>query len=351
MTRISAALLLALAALTAAAQEQPSFNERLDVNVVLIDAVVTDSKGNQILGLSKDDFVVKEDRAEQTIDSVDYFTSRRLLNAREESAPFRVERVVEERYFVLFFDKPEAGAMTDDVMRARHAAREWIRSDMKPGDRVAIAGHDVRLKIYSDFTGEGKQLERALNDVVSFGPGITKVPGDAAETSILRNLANDMTGTTGTVYEALDVLADALRPIRARKNLVLFSPGIIEPGETIRNGMLVNTSRYYEPMVRSLNAANVSVYALNLLGPKAPSEMLFHQTLQRLASDTGGEYYRNAVSFGPTLDRIENANAGYYLITYRSRKKAGDNGFQKVDVSVRNQEFRVRSRAGYSFGQ
>ena len=37
-------------------------------------AVVTDNRGNQILGLTKDDFVVKENGVEQTIESLDYFT-------------------------------------------------------------------------------------------------------------------------------------------------------------------------------------------------------------------------------------------------------------------------------------
>src|SRR5215210_2192035 len=55
------------------------------ISLVLLDAVVTDARGNQILGLGKDDFIVKENGVVQPINSVEYFTSRKLLNATEKT--------------------------------------------------------------------------------------------------------------------------------------------------------------------------------------------------------------------------------------------------------------------------
>src|SRR5438045_9779857 len=100
------AVLFAASTLTAQQPQTGKFGEKVDVNLVLLDAVVTDHRGNQILGLDKDDFVVKENGVPQDIDSVDYFTNRRLLNDPENKAPFKVERVHDQRYFVFFFDKP-----------------------------------------------------------------------------------------------------------------------------------------------------------------------------------------------------------------------------------------------------
>ncbi|HEY3056090.1 MAG TPA: VWA domain-containing protein [Thermoanaerobaculia bacterium] len=329
-----------------AQEKQPTFGERVEVNAVLIDAVVTDAKGNQILGLDKDDFLVTENGVPQPIDSADYFTSRKLLNAKETSAPFNVERVHEERYIVFFFDKPEGGALFDRLALARSGANDFINRHMAEGDKVAIVGHDVRLKVYSDFTSDKKQLRRALDDVARFGLGLTKPSG--ATPSILGTVdAGAMMSRTGTVYEALTELADALKPIRARKNLVVFSAGIHEPGEEVRGGVSLNRSRYYQPMIDALNAANVTVYAMNLL-PDA-SEPVFHQTLESITHETNGDYYRYAVTFKPSLDQVARASAGYYLLTYRTDKRG--RGFQKVDVSVKNHpEFRVAARAGYSYG-
>src|SRR4051794_3665652 len=91
--------LLFVAAVPLAAQQQTEpFKEKVDVNLVLLDAVVTDNRGNQILGLGKDDFVVRENGVPQAVESVDYFTNRKLLDAPEKSARFNVERVHDERY-------------------------------------------------------------------------------------------------------------------------------------------------------------------------------------------------------------------------------------------------------------
>lgn len=349
-------LALLLAATAAVAQNPPTepvqqqpFGEKLEVNAVLIDAIVTDAQGNQILGLDKNDFLVTEDGVAQTIDSVDYFTTRRLLDSTEANAPFKVEQVHEQRYIVFFFDKPEGGALFSRLALARSAVNDFLNKQMTDADRVAIVGHDVRLKVYSDFTSNKTQLRAALDQVAKFSRGLSEPPPESDTPSILRNIhASTMMDQTGTVYEALTVLGDALQPIRARKNLVLFSPGISEPGELVRDGVPLTRSRYYEPMIESLNEANVSVYAMNLM-PDAPSAPIFHQTLESLARETNGDYYRYAVTYNTAIKQVAKASAGNYMLTYRTNKTG--RGYQKVAVSIRNHpEFRVAARTGYTYG-
>ena len=211
-----------------------------------------------------------------------------------------------------------------------------------------MAGHDV-LNVYTDFTKDKRQMKRAFDDAVKFSRGITEAPAGTGP-SILRNLdKSTMMDRTGTTYQALEVLADAVRPIRARKNLVLVSPLIYEQGEEVRNGILLGQSRYYDPMIEALNAANVTVFAMNLLAD-APSDPVYHQTLDRIAQETNGEYYRYATSFGSPMKELAKASGGYYLITYRTQRRPAESGFQKVEVKVKQPEFRVKARAGYSYG-
>jgi VWFA-related protein len=338
----------ALVALSAFGQNpppnQPRFGENLDVNLVILDAVVTDSRGRQILGLDKDNFVVKENGVIQPIESVEYFTNRTLLNSTEENAPFKVERTHDERYYIFFFDKPEEGQLWDRLARARNAAKDFVNA-MKPGDQVAVVAHDVRLKVYSDFTSDKAQLVRALDDVASNGRGLMSGTGP-----MLKTIDGDrMMKETGTVYEALDLVGDAVRGIRGRKDLILLSPGIVDNSQQIANGMVMNESRYYRPMIDSLNAANVTVHALNIQEDYT-SLPFIHQTLQQIAGETNGEYFRNVVTFGPLLKQIERETNGYYVITYYAHHPRGTTGFQKVKVSLTNPEMRVKARTGYSYG-
>jgi VWFA-related protein len=348
-------IFLALLASTAMAQQPPQptppFGEKIEVNVVLLDAVVTDSRGRQILGLGPDDFSVTENGVPQKIQSVDYFTNRKNVSTPESKAEFKAERTREERYFVIFFDKPTEAQLMSRLVHVRGAALDFVNKEMKPNDLVAVAGHDVRLKVYSDFTNDKKQLARALEDATEFGRGIIEPPADAsAAPSILRNVNRDrMMSHSGSTFEALEVLADALRPIKARKDVVLFSAGILTPDQTVRNGIALGRSRYYDRAVYALNTADVSVYAAQVVDqPNLPQ--VFHQALEGLSNDTNGQYFRYNTSFWPVLHRVEEMTNGYYLISYTTQKPRGTSGFQKVQVTVKNPDFKVRSREGYSFG-
>lgn len=346
-----AAALLATSALAQSqpAQPTPQFGEKVDVNLVMIDAVVTDSRGNQILGLGPDDFIVTEEGQPQKVDSVEYFTNRTLVNEPENKAAFKTEKMNNARYFILFFDKPEGTALWDQLVRARSAAQKFVK-ELKPGDRVAVAAHDVRLKVYSDFTNNPQQLVSALNDATTFGLGITNAPAAPPEDSIFRHIdTSRMMNRTGTVFEALQVLADAVRPIKARKDLVLFSAGILTPDQELRDGVALNESRYYRPALASLNAADVAVYPANIVAIPNTQPM-FHQALESLAADTNGEYFRFNTSFSPALQKIEGETNGYYLISYYTKKPHGSMGYQHVKVQLRNPEFKVKSREGYAYG-
>jgi hypothetical protein len=346
-------LILAAAPLLAQQPQQspPTFGEKVDVNLVQLDAIVTDSRGNQMLGLGKDDFVVRENGQPQTVDSVDYFTNRRLITSPESAANFKVERVHEERYLIFFFDKVTSDAGSQgEMIRARSDVARFLNDHLGPEDRVAVVGHDVRLKVYTDFTSDKGQIRRALNDATAYGLGIRSKDASSSGPSLLRNMDIDrMINKTGAVYEALDLLGDALRPIRARKDVVIFSNGIIGPDEEVRGGMVMSRSRYYDPMIESLNSADVTLYPISLqTGLNVPE--FVHQNLASMASDTNGQYYRLHASYTTPLHQIEKKTAGYYLISYYTKKRPGEHGFQKVNVALRNPEFKVSARSGYSYG-
>ncbi|HEX7190012.1 MAG TPA: VWA domain-containing protein [Thermoanaerobaculia bacterium] len=343
MKRLAIAL-TALVALSAFGQNPPKFGENIDVNLVVLDAVVTDGHGNQILGLDKNDFTVKENGVVQPVESVEYFTNRTLLNAPEEKAPFKVERTHDERYYIFFFDKPEDQQLWDRLARARKAASDFVNA-MKPGDQVAVVAHDVRLKVYSDFTNDKTQLLHAIDEVSGSPRGLTSGSGPMMKAIPENRLINE----TGTVYEAITLVGESVRAIRGRKNLILFSAGIVDNSQQLANGMVMNESRYYRPMVESLNASNVTVYALNLQDNYSTLPYV-HQTLEQMTSATNGDYYRSVVTFGPLLKRIEQQTNGYYVLTYYAHHPHGANGFQKVNVTLANPGLHVKARTGYSFG-
>src|SRR5215831_3587476 len=78
MPRIIAIFLtLALAgAQTSFQQANPESVIRITVNLVQVDAVVTDSKGKPVTNLKKEDFVILQDGKPQVITNFSYVTSK-----------------------------------------------------------------------------------------------------------------------------------------------------------------------------------------------------------------------------------------------------------------------------------
>lgn len=348
MKNIIAAGGLALAlALPAVAQETPKFEETVDVNLVLLDVTVTDRKGNQILGLTKDDFIVKIDGDQKQVESMEYFTNRRLLSIPESQAEFKVERVRDVRYFVIMFhtfpDPAFRQQFQNDMIAARRASLEFVEKRMRPEDKVAVASYDIRLKMFADFTSDRKVLEKAIEEAATFSNGISTMPDTVADDSIFKNLSvRKMINETGRVYDGIELLADAMKPIPARKALLLFSPGIGEPSDFSRQ-ILENDAVYFDPMLAAIQKANVTVYPMHLM-----RNVRYHateQNLMRLADETGGEYYRQATSFEIPLKLIEGKNSGYYLLGFYVKERPDDK-LSKVVVSLKNPEFEVSARRG-----
>lgn len=364
--RMTAAALIALWGLgqAAVAQEAPQnpqapFTGKVNVNEVLLDVLVTDARGNVIIGLDKNDFVVKENGKPVDLTGVTFYSNRRLLESSPTLAKQGVttDQGTEDRYFIFFFQDQkdvgqEAPRLLSNQLEAAKRARGWVDGEMLPNDWVAVVSYDTRLKVQQDFTHNKAALIQAIGDAVKEKDpegnypsriDVNKGPSLLAGLPTGRELMNK----TPKIYDAFQVIARAAGNIRGRKNLLLFTFGL--PSEQTPFGQFVPDKRYYLPTIQALNANNVAVYALDLT-PEAVSHTLA-DSLQMMADETGGRYFFNVVNFSTPLDQISKENNGYYLLSYQSEQPAGKKGFQNVTVTTTNPELRVKARKGYEYGK
>jgi VWFA-related protein len=341
----------------AAQQPPPRFEEELVVTEVLLDVLVTDRRGNVVVGLGPQDFVVTEDGEPVEVTAATFYSNRELLESPEvvERLGVPVDTVQVDRYFVLFLHdpRPQMPRVIGQLMDAARWTRQWVQGSLTPNDHVAVVSYDVRLKVQQDFTTEHRAVAAALDDAV-----VGRVPSPAARAagdgspSLLAELPTDsvLRSRTATLYGGMEQLSRALAAIPGRKNVLLFSMGF---GEIDSLGFFVPDTRYYPPMVESLNAANVAIYSVDLIPTSAPGSLRHHvlgNSLSTLSMDTGGVYYFNFVSFISPLERIAEDNSGYYLLSYLARHPRAASGFQRVRVESRNPELVLRARQGYRYG-
>jgi len=368
MSRTLRTTALALVALCSAvgvarAQEpekpQAEFQGKVNVNEVLLDVLVTDAKGNVIVGLDKNDFVVKENGKPVALTGVTFYSNRRLLESSPKLAKQGVttDQATEDRYFVLFFQDQkesaqEAPQLLTQQMEAAKRARGWVDAELLPNDWVAVVSYDSRLKVQQDFTHDRRALVAAIGDAMQGkdpeGNFPSRIQGGKGP-SLLAGLpkGDELRDRTPNVYEALQQVARSAGNVRGRKNLLLFTFGL--PGRENTFGSFVPDDRYFNPTVRTLNNNNVAVYSLDLTPPAVTHTL--SDSLNLLSKDTGGRYFFNVTNFSTPLDQVAKENNGYYLLSYESTQPAGKRGFQEVEVKTSNPELRIKSRKGYEYGK
>lgn len=365
----SAALLAAtlLAASIAAAQAPPeeapraTFSGEVEVSEVLLDVLVTDRQGNVVVGLGADDFQVTEDGRAVEVTAATFYSNRRFAGSVGETsgAPtpgVDLETEPRDRYFVLLFDDQRGhnadvpGLLRRQVTAGRDAA-EWMRRALSPNDWVAVAAYDQRLRLQLDFSRDREAAARAV-EAVTTGRGVgdnwpSRRSEDPDTPSLGRVLpaGDQLRDATGMIYDGLTLLAEASAPIRARKNLLLFTIGF---GQMNRFREYEPDPRYYHPMAEALNDANVAVYTFDLTEPGTRHP--FANAMHQISDETGGRYFSDLPSFGNALGQVVRLTSGYYLVSYRAEHLRGLRGFQRVEVKLVNPELRVTARRGYRFG-
>jgi VWFA-related protein len=229
---------------SAPALPNPTTVIKVEANLVLVDAIVTDKKGNYIHDIEQKEFHVFEDDAEQPITSF------------SRAADIQPNAPEQRRYMVLYFDDSTMEAA--DQMRARDAAGKFVASTASPNCLVAVAEFSGVLRIAQNFTADGNRLKAAVSQVK-----FAALNPNAAPQVELASIGAPSLGIAQSDFAARSMLlsirelAKELRAVPGRKTLILFSSGFALTSE--RQAELTAT-------VDALNKANVAVYPVDVRG-------------------------------------------------------------------------------------
>jgi VWFA-related protein len=123
-------------------QQQPTF--KIGTALVTVPVIVTDRYGRFVTGMSRNDFLVREDGVTQKIEDFSSIES-----------PFSVALLI------------DTSRSTQNKLSAiRKAALSFIKQ-LQPRDRVMIVTFDERVRFISDFSNDVVGLERSIKSVKS----------------------------------------------------------------------------------------------------------------------------------------------------------------------------------------
>jgi VWFA-related protein len=243
------------------ASQQPGVTIKAESRLVLVDAVVTDKKGNYVHDLTQNDFKVYEDNKEQGVASFSF------------GADTAVQAQGQKRYLILFFDNSTM-AMPDQI-QARAAAKKFIDANAGPDRLMAVVDFGGTLRIVQNFTANADLLRAAVGgakgsavdpnaqapvEVASAGlsPSASPMGGSIGSSSPFSSMSNaEADFGARSMLLSVRSLAKNLRGVPGRKMVVLFSSGFPLTSES--ESELTAT-------IDACNKANVAIYSLDVRG-------------------------------------------------------------------------------------
>jgi VWFA-related protein len=235
---------LSLAAAVAQAQEtspaaQPGAVPliKTETRLVLVDAVVTDKKGQYVADLEGKNFKVWEDNKEQTVKTFSF--------SADPVSPASSQK----RYLVLFFDNSTMDF--GEQVQARKAAAKFIESNTGTNRLVAIVNYGGTLQIAQNFTADAERLKQVVSGIkMAFvspnadagGPRLGGAAGGLGARSVVL---------------ALRELAKNLSEVPGRKSLIMLTSGFRLTDE-VRSELTA--------AIDVCNRANVAIYPIDVRG-------------------------------------------------------------------------------------
>ena len=174
---------------------------RVTTEIVLVNVIVRDKRGNLIRDLQREDFTVYEDGQKQLVSSFDFENVDRLTtagpagttvtgsDAGEGLLGLAKEKSLEardRRLMLLFFDF--SAMQPEEIDRAVEAGKKYVQKNMQVADMVALMSLSTNLRLDLDFTDNKDRILSILSSYNSsagqgFENGTTGNSEGAAETS------------------------------------------------------------------------------------------------------------------------------------------------------------------------
>lgn len=364
--------------------------ETLEVRVTNVDVIVTDRDGKPVRGLTRDDFVLLEDKKPQALTNFAEY---------EENVPAEAAAQIQKRpprHVVLLLDD----VSVDPFVRNQlfESISKAVPKLIEPGDEAMLATWSGTIHIRQPFTGDVDAIMKAIREDKDRGGGLQYMAGTRSALdeingpmlprmsgsrqteqlrTMLRMWASERLSQQKSFVAAAKHLVSTLAGTEGRKLLVIATGYMpVEPGAELyeyaatKYPSLLSARRVDADMIAEhqdlANFANASGVAIDSIYPNldlgaeggerlmdsSRSRMTFAEVantsaaLNNLATATGGTAFSQVRDFDKVLTTFQQQLSSYYSLGYRSPSATGNHA---ITVQLKNHpEYRVVSRRSYA---
>jgi VWFA-related protein len=315
----------------------------------IVDVLVTDDKGEPVHGLTQSDFTISEDGHPQPIRSFGEFGAG--YTPPPPSLPHRPPYV-----YTNFQATPATGPVNillidainsseEDVVHALRGAERYVVA-MPSGTQIAVFWLSVSgLHMLQGFTSDPALLLRAVR----------------TNRTDIGNNGDDRYSVDRLTWNALDQIAAYVAPIKGRKNLLWFTPGM--PLMLSRDGGYAfpdwkdGSTRIPPPpdMTRvhhrmdSYELFTSEQIAVSPVDPRGVVGVGWAQLkAEQVAEDTGGEAFYNNNDLEVLIAKAIADGSHFYTLSYIPPRRKEDGHYHTIKIEPTSPGLHLVYRAGYN---
>jgi VWFA-related protein len=358
------------------AQNTTDLVVHIEVNLVQVDAVVTDKNNRHVTNLTAADFEIRQDGKVQAVTNfsfIDAVPGRRPSVAASPQvklaplpAPVDIRAADVRRTFAVVVD--DLGLAWVNLNYVKAALRKFVLEERQPRDLVAVIPTGGGMGALQQFTNDPKVLLSAV-DHLKFNSIFSRVGIDSFRTvDPFGNRPNYVKNAVSRnqTFQSLQAVIRGLRDLPGRKMLLLIS-----------ESMQISDDNFIREIADAANRASVVIYTIDPRGiptlqitaadntsrmpPPRISQIPFERSdfyfnsqsgLDYMAKETGGLFFHDNNDLGAAVSNMNIDSAGYYLIGYHPDSKtftrpSQQTTFHKLEVRLKRPDLSVRSRTGF----
>ena len=262
---------------------------KVDSNLVVLNATITDIDGKPVAGLQKNRFTVFENGVEQQIE---FFSA--------EETPFAA---------VILLDT--SGSMEERVSMARAAAIKFLEG-LRGTDMAAIYRFDTKVALVQDFSPM-RDIDERVFDLKSGG----------------------MTVLNDAIFKAAKVLSQ-----RTEKRRAII---VLSDGEDTQSG------RSADAALKAALAADAAVYTVDMSDGSGSRRIQNVGVLKNFAEKTGGRFVKTpgGAAMRQAFEQIVAELGTQYTLAYEPANTAKDGKWRAIELRVAKKDLHIRTRKGY----
>ena len=388
----------------APSSDATAYKLQVGTRLVLVPALVNDSKGNVVSGLKASDFTIEDNGKAHLVKFIEEIVAppaEELAKTQLPPGTFSNSVVTPKaplRVVIILFDM--LNSHFKDQVPARVQLTKYLRTQIAPGTMVALLGLGRGgLRMYHDLTsdtqGLGTELEMAMNSgrhSIS-----TNLQDEMSETeanaAFVGHGAFAETGSHGRddrKFIILDTLAafkniaGAYASLPGRKSLLWVTGGFpfeVDGSKSTSDGMptldkdsLMDILNDYRSTWQALSDANIALYPVDMHGLMSTSmpDATYAakrggnaqtalgkfenqkqtrnedniNTMTTFANETGGKAFYNDNDLVTGFKQAVDDTRSSYLLGYYLEDNAAP-GWHKLHVEVNRRGTRIRARTGF----